>query len=112
LFRRRVRVDRKSGAVKILGQVFKAQKHDDRYNVRDGENLLEALDGVKFEELPDDVVFRVSPRIPQRFEALERPVIRVTREGLEAFLGVDENARTLVEPAELADGLQAASSAS
>jgi hypothetical protein len=35
-------------------------------------------------------------------------VIRVTREGLEAFLGVDEHARTLVEPAELADGLQAA----
>jgi hypothetical protein len=108
LFRRRVSVDRKSGAVKILGQVFKAQKHDDRYNVRDGENLLEALGSVRFEELPDDVVFRISPRIPQRFEALGRPVIRVTREGLEAFLGVDEHARTLVEPAELADGLQAA----
>jgi hypothetical protein len=108
LFRRRVRVDRKSGAVKILGQVFKAQKHDERYNVRDGENLLEALGSVRFEELPDNVVFRVSPRIPQRFEAFGRPVIRVTREGLEAFLGVDEHASTLVEPAELADGLQAA----
>ena len=108
MFRRRVRVDRKSGAVKILGQVFKAQKHDDRYNVRDGENLLEALGSVRFEELPDNVVFRVSPRIPQRFEAFGRPVIRVTREGLEAFLGVDEHASTLVEPAELADGLQAA----
>jgi hypothetical protein len=54
LFRRRVRVDRKSGAVKILGQVFEAQKHDERYNVRDGENLLEALGSVRFEELPDD----------------------------------------------------------
>jgi hypothetical protein len=63
-----------SGAVKILGQVFKAQKHDERYNVRDGENLLEALGSVRFEELPDDVVFRVSPRIPQRFEALGRTV--------------------------------------
>jgi len=106
LFRRRVKLDRKSGDFKIGKLVFKAQKYDSKYHVYDQDRLLGALEEVRFDELPDDVVVRASPQISQSFQALKGLSLKITREGLEAFFSVDEWAETLVDPVEFAHMLE------
>jgi hypothetical protein len=106
LFGRTVKLDRKSGVVKIRGVEFTAQKYDDAYFLRDEGRLLEALSDVRFEELPREVVIRTSPEISHTFKAFKGPSLKITRDGIIAFFSVDEQGGTLIDPVEFARELE------
>ncbi|MDJ0270698.1 MAG: hypothetical protein NXY59_09205 [Aigarchaeota archaeon] len=95
---RRVSLNRKTGEVRISGRRFYASALSmGGYLLEDGQDLLNVLSDVRFEELPKDLTVVINILPSEQFHLLDYAKTYLKRNGFSASITIERSKDTLID---------------